>query len=375
MTDAGRCEQCRGDYFVFFAWLTFGLNDSSARCHEIFRFADPMRNVTFIFLAVLLWTCSGEREEQCVFQPEVSIHDVPLAFERFEDSLANISSKRELIAFLTRQPLIRDEMLRRAEYPNDSIFIDEMFQRFTNPGIDTLLAETKKVFGNGEGLEREFREAFAHLQYYYPDFTPPRIKTVITGLDTDLYVTDSLIVVSLDFFLGPDARFRPKTYDYLMRRYDPHDIVPSCMLIYGISPEFNKTDLKDRTVLADMIAYGKSFYFAKHMIPCVPDSTLIWYTREEIQGAAANEDLIWARFLQDQVLFSTSAIEKKNYLGDRPITIQVGEKCPGRIGQWIGWQVVKEYMAEHADTSLPELMKTSDAQTLFKNSGYRPQNN
>ena len=111
------------------------------------------------------------------------------------------------------------------------------------------------------------------------------------------------------------------------------------------------------------------------MIPCVPDSTLIWYTREEIQGAAANEDLIWARFLQDQVLFSTSAIEKKNYLGDRPITIQVGEKCPGRIGQWIGWQVVKEYMAEHADTSLPELMKTSDAQTLFKNSGYRPQNN
>lgn len=103
-----------------------------------------MRNLTFIFLAVLLWTCSGDREEQCVFQPEVSIHDVPLAFERFEDSLANISSKRELIAFLTRQPLIRDEMLRRAEYPNDSIFIDEMFQRFTNPGIDTLLAETKK---------------------------------------------------------------------------------------------------------------------------------------------------------------------------------------------------------------------------------------
>ncbi len=331
-----------------------------------------MKRLPFVLIAFVLWNCGSDKEE-CVFVPDVSSQEITLDFQRFEDTLANISTKSELVGFLTRHPLIRDEMLRRAEYPDDSVFINEMFRRFTNPGIDTLLLETKRVFGDGSALEEEFRQAFANLRYYYPDFVPPRIKTLITGLDTDLLVTDSLILVSLDFFLGPGARYRPKTYEYLMRRYDPHDIVPSCVLIYGISPRYNKTDLRDRTVLADMVAYGKSFYFAKHMLPCTPDSILIWYTREEIQGADANQDLIWARLIEDKVLFSTSVIDKKNYLGDRPATLQVGEKCPGRIGQWVGWQIVKEYMKRRPEVSLPELMNTPDAQFIFRQSNYKPQ--
>ena len=332
-----------------------------------------MKKLLFICLAFILWNC-GSNEEKCVFIPEVSPADVSLEFEHFEDTLANFNSKNQLIGFLARQPLIRDEMLSRRAYPDDSVFINEMYKRFTNAGIDTLLMETRRVFGDGSGLQSEFRQAFANLRYYYPDFTPPKIKTVITGLDTDLFVSDTLIVVSLDFFLGPDAKYRPKTYEYLMRRYDPDDIVPSCMLIYGISNRFNKTDLKDRTVLADMVAYGKSFYFAKRMLPCTPDSVLIWYTAEEIKGARSNEDLIWARFIQDKVLFSTNVIDKKNYLGDRPVTIQVGEKCPGRIGQWIGWQIVDGYMKKHPDMSLADLMSLDDAQSIFKNSNYKPQN-
>lgn len=332
-----------------------------------------MKKLHFIFLVLALWSC-GKNADECAYIPDTSPNDVTLEVEHFEDTIANISSKPELVAFLGRQPIIRDEMLRRREYPDDSVFINEMFKRFTHPGIKKLLAETKRVFGDGSELVSEFSHAFANLQYYYPDFEPPKIKTVITGLDTDLYVTDSLILIGLDFFLGPDATFRPKTYDYLMRRYDPQDIVPSCLLIYGISNRFNKTDLKDRTVLADMVAYGKSFYFTKHMLPCTPDSVLIWYTEEEIKGARENENLIWARFVQDKVLFSTNVIDKKNYLGDRPVTIQVGEKCPGRIGQWVGWQIVKEYMEAHPEKSLPELMNMDDAQALFKNSKYKPQN-
>lgn len=333
-----------------------------------------MKKLAVVFLAFLFWRCSETEKEECVFTPEVFPEEIQLDVRHFGDTLAGIKSKSELVSFLTRYPIIRDEMLRRAEYPSDSIFINEMFKRFTNPGIDTLLRETKRVFGDGSALESQFRQAFANISYYYPDFSPPKIRTLITGLDSDLLVSDTLILVSLDFFLGPEGKYRPKMYDYLLRRYDPEDIVPSCLLIYGISPRFNKTDVKDKTVLADMIAYGKSFYFAKHMLPCTPDSVLIWYTADEISGARQNEDLIWARFIQDQILFSTNLMDKKNYLGERPITTQVGEKCPGRIGQWVGWEIVKEYMKSHPDVSLPDLMSIGDAQALFKASNYKPQN-
>lgn len=326
----------------------------------------------FAFSLLLLTSCDSETEEGCVFQPEVA-SKVTVDFEMLQDSLLNVSSKNDLVKLLTHHPVIRDFIFRRDEYPNDSVFVNELFDRFTNPHLDTLYTETKRVFGDGSSLKKEFEEAFSNLNYYYPNIRVPKIKTVVSGLlGTDLLVTDSLIVVSLDFFLGPGAKYRPKMYEYLLRKYDPSDVVPSCMLIYGISENFNKSEPKDQTVLADMIAYGKAFYFAKHMLPCVPDSVFIWYTPQEINGSRKNEDLIWARFIESQVLFSTNKKVKQDYLGERPVTIQVGEKCPGRIGQWVGWRIINKYAETHPDITLPDLMRLEDAQKIFKESRYKP---
>jgi hypothetical protein len=329
----------------------------------------------FLFLIPLFFACDNSTKEECVAAPDTKEIHLSVDVEQFQDTLANIASKQQLVEFLTRQPLLRDYIFRRAEYPNDSAFVNELYKRLTNPGIDTLLIETKRVFGDLSHLKQEFEQAFKNIRYYYPEFNPPRIQTVISGLDTDMLVSDSLIIVGLDFYLGRTGRFRPKVYDYLLRRYDPDDIVPSTILIYGISERFNKTNEQDKTVLADMIAYGKSFYFAKRMIPCIPDSVLISYTQEELSSSRKNQDLIWARFIESQVLYSTSHLVKKDYLGDRPNTIQVGEKCPGRIGQWVGWQIVEKYMENHTQVSLPSLMQTTDAQKLFRESRYKPERN
>jgi hypothetical protein len=334
-----------------------------------------MRFLTLASFVLILFLsgCKGENEV-CVFVPETSDINLKVNIEQFQDSLVNINSRDELVAFLTRQPVIRDYIFRRSEFPDDSVFINELYNRFNNPHLDTLLQETKQVFGDLSSLQDEFEQAFKNISYYYPKFYPPKVQTVISGLlGNDMLVSDSLIIISLDFYLGNKGRYRPKVYDYLMRKYDPDDIVPSCMLIYGIGERFNKTDPNDKTVLADMVAYGKSFYFAKHMLPCVPDSVFIWYTPEEMTGSRKNEDLIWARFIEDQILFSTSQEVKRDYLGERPITIQVGEKCPGRIGQWVGWRIVRSYSETHKDTPLPSIMGFSNAQLLFKESSYRPQ--
>jgi len=325
-----------------------------------------------VVLAACLWgACKSEPDQEVCVEVPAPSEKVTIKIEQFQDSLTHAPSKQALVALLGREPLIRDYIFRRTEYPNDSVFINELYNRFHNPHFDTLLSETKRVFGDLSGLEAEFSEAFSNFHEYYPDRPVPRIQTVISGLDTDMLVSDSLIVISLDFYLGAGAKYRPRVYDYLLRRYDPNDVVPSCMLVYGIG-EINKTDPADKTVVADMVAYGKSFYFAKRMLPCVSDSVFIWYTPEEMRGSRKNQDLIWARFIESQVLFSTSHVVKKDYLGERPITIQVGEKCPGRIGQWVGWQIVNSYMASHPEVTLPQLMGTADAQNLFKQSRYKP---
>ncbi|RAW03215.1 gliding motility lipoprotein GldB [Pseudochryseolinea flava] len=325
----------------------------------------------FISIAALHIGCNSKDENECAPQPSVT--PLTIEFEQFEDTIAAIQSKEQLVSFLTRQPLIRDFMLRRGEYPGDSVFINTLYKRFSSNAFDSLLIETKRIHGDLSTLKAQFNQAFSNFKHYYPDFNPPKVKTMISGLlDTDMIVSDSVIIVSLDFFLGKEGKYRPRVYDYQLAKYDPEDIVASLMLVYGIDTRFNATDVKDKTVLAEMISYGKAFAFAKHMLPCVPDSTFIWYTPQEMAGSKNNQDLIWARFVQDEILFSTSNEDKRNYLGERPITTQVGEKCPGRIGLFIGWQIVKAYMDSHPEMTLQQLMQVGDAQKLFKDSHYKP---
>ena len=129
--------------------------------------------------------------------------------------------------------------------------------------------------------------------------------------------------------------------------------------------------MQDKTVLADMIAYGKAYTFTKHIMPCMPDSVLIGYTRKETDGAVYNEATIWKRMIDDQVLFSTSHMIKQRYIGERPKTTEISAQCPGRIGMWVGWRMSEKYLSE-TGKSLTDLMNESDAQKIFKLSKYRP---
>ncbi|MEQ9592317.1 MAG: gliding motility lipoprotein GldB [Cyclobacteriaceae bacterium] len=331
-----------------------------------------MRILLFLLLLSIVAVSCDSTDEKCEFIPDTSSIQIDLLIEPLHDRIAQISSKEELVLFFSGHPTMRDQFFNRQAYPSDSAFINELYNRFTNPYFDSLLIDTDKVFGDLAELTQEFETAFSNIKYYYPDFEPPKIQTVITGLESDILVTDSLIIVGLDYYIGPGARYKPNMYDYMLRRYQKNFIVPSVLLLYGIDSKYNKTDLNDRTVLSDMIAYGKAYHFAKHMLPCVPDSVLIGYTSEELQGAKANEDLIWKRLVQDEVLYATNHLVKQKYIAERPKTLEVGDACPGRIATWVGWEIIRKYSERHPDISLPRLMETAESANLFTASNYRP---
>ncbi|WP_127121564.1 gliding motility lipoprotein GldB [Chryseotalea sanaruensis] len=324
---------------------------------------------TFLVLCAFVVACTNKSKE-CVDAPNVSVQ-VELQTEDLREVIHTITDKQSLVDILGKHQVFRDQFLHRSEYPDDSTFINTLYQRFTNPYFDSLYFETQRVFGDLQALREEFEQAFTNLYYYYPEYPQPKIQFVITGLDGDLYLSDSLIIVGVDHYLGAGAKYRPRMYEYILRQYIPENIVPSVMLLYGIDTKVNATNMNDKTVLADMIAYGKSYYFAKQMLPCKADSILMNYSAGEIAGARKNQDLIWFRLVEDEVLYSTANIMKQRFLGERPKTVEVGPECPGRIAQWVGWQIVNSYMKNHPDVVLQDLMKNQDADKLFKESKYK----
>ncbi len=319
-------------------------------------------------MTLMFWACG---KNQCLETPDISSIDVKVKLVRLDQQLRHVSDKASLENIINNNPVFAEEFLGKSQYPADSILVNRYFQLLHEPSIDTLFMQSNDIFGDFSAAMDDFTRAFKIIKYYYPDFKAPTIKTVVTGLSYDMYISDSLIIIGLDYYLGKKAKYRPAGIPgYILKRYQPQYMVPQIMLLY--SNLFNKTDLSDQTALAEMIYYGKSYYFARHTIPCAPDSLFTGYTSDETNDIEKHEQVIWASLLENQLLYTTSQPMKDKILSERPKTLEIGEKCPGRIGRWVGWRIVNKYMKEHPDVQLPQLMKITDTQKIFTGSKYKP---
>lgn len=184
-----------------------------------------------------------------------------------------------------------------------------------------------------------------------------------------MYVSDSLVVIGLDYYLGENSVYRPQGYpEYILERYQKDYIVPAIILL--LSDKYLVEDTSDRTMLADMVYYGKKYFFTKSILPCTPDSFVVWYSPEQLVDVNANSDIIWANFIENELLFETNNFLKMKFMEERPVTVEIGPKCPGRIGAWVGWEIVQHY-ANRTGNSVADIMSEPSAQKIFQESKYK----
>ncbi len=325
-----------------------------------------MKHLIYIFFVFLLFNaCTTDSEKKI----DVSGIEADVKITRLEQELFSLESRDEVKAFLENHKLFTQDFLQQTQFPVDSNVVNAVFQLATDTNVRVLLNETQEKFKDMSNVEKEFEQAFKHIKYYYPDFVVPQVHTIITGFGNDIFVSDSLIVIGLDYFLGDKGTYRPDVPQYILRRYRKEYIVP--MTVMAISRNYNQTNEKDNTLLGDIIYYGKSYEFMSHMMPSTPDSLIIGYTDKQLQGAKENRDIIWAHFVDKKLLYETSHFTKTKYVDERPYTAEIGSEAPGAIGRWLGWEIVKAYMKEKEQVSIAELMKNTDAQSIFMQSKYK----
>ncbi|WP_066833011.1 gliding motility lipoprotein GldB [Rufibacter ruber] len=329
-----------------------------------------MQKYLYLLFTLLLFA-GCQQQQTCQMAEEVENIPVNLEVERLEKEFFQIKALPQMQEFLSRHPLFADRFLQQKGYPNQEILAQSLLKLATDTSIHKLVRESDNTFGELKDVKQELENAFKHVKYYYPKFQVPQVQTFITGLSRDLYVGDSLMVLGLDFFIGKKAPYRPQAPQYILERYEKPYLVPTAMLL--VSNKFNKTDFLSGAMLDEMIDFGKSYYFVEQMMPCTPDSLIIGFTGQELADVQYNEGKIWAHFVEKSLLYETGQFVIRKYIGERPNVPEISARCPGRIGTWVGWQIVRQYMESNPNVTLQQLMEEKNARKILEASKYKPQ--
>ena len=251
--------------------------------------------------------------------------------------------------------------------------INEQLNAFVN---DSYIQEIKKDVTNAypdfTSYHTQLEDAFTYYKYYFPKQTTPTVITYISGFNYAIVTDDEYLGIGLDMFLGNkyDAYKQLGLPQYKSAFMNKESLVASAMLGW-VSTEFEMKE-KNADLLTEMIHQGKTIYLLDALMPTAPHTVKISYTESQLAWCNGNEEQVWFYFIDNDLLYTKETTEIIKYMGEAPFIQGFPEGSPGRIGHWIGWQIVKAYMKNNPTITVEELMNHNDAQRLLNESKYKP---
>lgn len=232
-----------------------------------------------------------------------------------------------------------------------------------------------RQFSDVSSIEKDLNGAFRHFLHYFPQFRVPRVYAYISGGDYNypVQLADSVMLIGLDNYLGKE--FKPYAADglpaYRTDRMVSGAVVPDCVrsLVNASFPE----DMPGNNLLEQMINAGKRVYFTEAMIPATSDHLIIGYTPKQQEWIKSNEYNLWAAVIENRLLFTTDGKIIRSMMADGPFTAEFSKESPPRLGEWLGWQIVRRYMDKNPGTTLQELSAEKDFQKILSGSAYKPE--
>lgn len=245
----------------------------------------------------------------------------------------------------------------------------------TDPVIKDIYQKVQKQYPDLDQFESELQKAFSYYLVYFPKQEVPKIITIIPGIDLQMpsiYIFDEIVYLNLDLYLGTGCSHYQKLGipKYISERYESKYLTVDVFkkaIVYKHLPEQVPI-----TLLDNMIIEGKKLYFTEMMLPNTPLLDIIGYSEEKYQWAEQYYPNVWGYIVEQQKLFAKDDDVVRTFIEESPFTKPFGNPSPGRIGQFLGWKIVKEYMKNNPDVTLEQLMQTTDLQTILNRSAFKP---
>ncbi len=313
--------------------------------------------IYFLCIVILLANCTKENKLD-INVSDIKVNTIIKRFDQefYTSSTSKLPELKEIYPYLfpVQNP--------------DSVWVNKMQDK----DEQELFAETQKLYSNLSDEKEQLTDLFKHIKYYYPNFNPPKVITLLTNVDYESRViyADSLLLVSLDMYLGKDSNIYEDFPNYIKNNFTKEH------LIVDVAKAFAKVQIplsSDRSFISRIIQEGKKMYVLDAYLPKLSDAEKIGYSQEQIDWAEFNDQDVWKYFVQNELLFSSDPELSRRFIDTAPFSkfYQANDnETPGSIGVWFGWQIVRAYM-QNNNIDLKDMLKTNN-EVIFKKSKYKP---
>jgi len=307
----------------------------------------------FIFLG-----CSDSKK----INSEIEKIPLEIKFDRFDLKFASIE-KKEFQNFK-----------KKYNYLFPSQFSDSVWLKRKNDTIQIMLQnEVNKIFPTLSNIEKEAENIFKHLIYNFPSIKVPKFLTLINNVDyqNKVIFSDTIVLISLDTFLGSKNAIYNGIPNYIKSDMDKNRF--GSILVDKIASSIIKSP-SSRFFLNRIIYKGKILLLKDFVIPLSSDEIKIGYSNEQINWAKQNEEYIWKYFIENELLFKTDDDLIDRFIIPAPFSkfyLEIDNESPGKIGQWIGWQILRSFRKKNPTLKISEILKLS-YEEIFKEANYKP---
>ena len=313
-----------------------------------------MQKVLFFLIPFFFITCSDSNNQQ-----------VEIEVERFEN-IFSASDINSLAKVKQDFPFLFPSQFE------DQIWIDRLSDTIQNE----IYNEVKLSFRDFSIQKKSIQLFYDNYSKYNTEYNIPRIITLTTDVDyrKKIILTDSLLLIGLDNYLGKSHFFYSSFPDYLSSTFEKENIVIDIAKEYAEIAVFNEK-LDNYTFVEKIINQGKILYFTSAMLSETQSSKIIGYSNEDYAWALSNEKDIWSNFTENNHLFSTDNNLESRFIRLAPFSkfyLSIDNESPSMIGKYIGWQIVKSFMNANS-TNLNDLIQAKPMY-IYNNSKYKPYN-
>lgn len=322
-----------------------------------------MRNIkpyyTILFILIFFNSCSNNPLDIKVPETTKTIEFVNVDKILAESSLDEMNNEINELENTLGDLFIYELSQNLRSNFNDSSYI-ALHNFYNQEYIRDLEIEKKTLWDKLPEQEKSIKSGFDYFAHYFGEDLLPDNIFYINKLFSKINCSDENISIGLENYISPEAtviRSIPEEEwhqwqrDRMDIKYLDRDVLLSWIQVHL----FEEIDGR---FAEHIIQAGKILYILNAMFPKESEAFILRYSDEDYKWAYDNEEMIWEYMVREELLFKIDMTTRINFMNEGPKTIGLPDESPDRIGQFMGYRIVKNFMQKNKTLSLQELLET-----------------